>query len=103
MTERPKYLVAQVYSDSETHKDIPVSYGALEPGLRAAIDLLEREAKNETSAGEIADAREDGAEALKHAHNARAYALAQLLLCEQMVRLSQGVRQSWPGHPGEAG
>ena len=78
-------------------------YGVLEPGLKAAVDLLEREIRNESSVSELADARDDTAEAMTRAQNARAYRMAQALLKEQMVRLSKGVPVMWAGHTGEAG
>ena len=68
-----------------------LSYGVLEPGLQAAVDLLEREIQNESSAGELADVREEAAVAMSHAHNVRAFTMARDLLQEQMVRLKMPV------------
>ena len=83
-------------------------YGVLEPGLKAAIDLLTREALNEKNAGELADGRDAAIEALEHAHHYQAYMTAIELLQEQMARLKSSVANDeipkcWPGHTGEAG
>lgn len=86
----------------------PQGYGVLEPGLQAAIDLLEREIRNESSASDLADAQDDIAEAMTRAQNVHAYRVALDLLREQMVRL-QGdlakgeIQKWWAGHPGEEG
>jgi hypothetical protein len=80
-----------------------VNPNLLEPGLKAAVDLLEREIRNETTASDLADARDDTVEAMTHAQNVRAYRMAQALLVEQMARLARGVAQMWKGHTGEAG
>lgn len=68
-----------------------IPYGVLEPGLQAAIDLLEREIRNSQVAGELADGRDDTAEAHYHAFYLKAYQKAQELLREQMTRLKPGV------------
>ena len=68
-----------------------LSYGVLEPGLQASIDLLTREALNEKNAGELADGRDAAIEALEHAHHFQAYQTAIDLLTEQMERLKRPV------------
>jgi hypothetical protein len=82
-------------------------YGVLEPGLKAAIDLLTREALNEKSSGEQADARDHTVTALECAHRFQAYQTAIELLTEQMARLMRPVGDKsevmWSGHTGEAG
>ena len=85
-----------------------LSYGVLEPGLQASIDLLTREALNEKSAGEIAEGKDAIAVAMEHAHHYQAYMTAIELLQEQMARLKSSVANDeipkcWPGHTGEAG
>jgi len=85
-----------------------LSYGVLEPGFQAAIDLLKREALNEKSAGEIAEGKDAIAAAMEHAHHYQAYLTAIELLQEQMARLKGGlvkgeIQQWWAGHAGEAG
>jgi len=64
------------------------TYGILEPGLQAAIDLLEREARNEESNSAIADGRDDEVDAKTCAHHAWAYRQAIKLLVEQRGRLA---------------
>jgi len=66
-------------------------YGVLEPGLKAAIDLLTREALNAKSAGEIAEGKDAIVAAMEHAHNYQAYMTAIKLLQEQMDRLKRPV------------
>jgi NAD(P)H-dependent FMN reductase len=66
-------------------------YGVLEPGLKAAIDLLEREAQNEKSAMYLADTRGSATTALAHEHHYQAYQTAIELLQEQMERLKRPV------------
>jgi hypothetical protein len=100
-------------SQSETPKTLPAApspqgYAKLEPGLQAAIDLLTREAMNEQSAGQVAEARDRMVTALEHAHHYQAYMTAVELLQEQMARLKPvdigtEIPKFWPGHPGEAG
>lgn len=68
-----------------------VPYGMLEPGLQAAIHLLEREARNEVSEGELADARDDQITARSCAVNVMGYRKSIDLLKEQMTRLKAGV------------
>ena len=102
----PKVAYPQPLLPSLEHPAL--SYGVLEPGLQAAIDLLEREIRNEHSASEVADAREEPAAAMMHAHNKNAYRIAKELLQEQMARLKGGlvkgeIQKWWAGHPGEAG
>lgn len=75
----------------DTNLIAAVPYGVLEPGLKAALDLLERERRNEVSMSGVLDAEDETAAAHYHAHNAKAYQLAQELLKEQMERLKQGV------------
>jgi len=67
-----------------------VPYGTLELGLQAAIHLLEREARNEKNAGELADARDDQITARSCAVNALGYRKGIDLLKEQMARLKAG-------------
>jgi len=78
MKEIDQVMVAAI----DTNLIAAVPYGVLEPGLKAALDLLERERRNEVS---MSDA------SYYHAHNAKAYQLAQKLLKEQMERLKKGV------------
>ena len=87
---------------------VTATYVVLEPGLQAAIDLLEREIRNDAMASDLADARDDAAEAMTRAQNVRAYRMSQALLKEQMLRLQKisvrdSIPKSWPGHTGEAG
>ena len=63
-----------------------LTLGNLEPGLRAAIDLLTREANNEENAGANArrNHRNDG---FRHRENAAAYRKSIHLLEEQRTRI----------------
>lgn len=74
----------------DTNLVAAVPYGVLEPGLKAALDLLERERRNEVCMSGTADGM-DNTTAYYHAHNAKAYQLAKDLLQEQMERLKRGV------------
>lgn len=65
----------------------PLTYGVLEPGLQAAVDLLRREALNEQKAGEILESQDKIPGALEHAANFQAYTRSIALLNEQMDRL----------------
>jgi len=65
----------------------PATYGVLEPGLQAAIHLLDRERRNEVRAGEAADAQDLSTKAQTHVVNAMGYKLAIDLLTEQVERL----------------
>ena len=64
------------------------TYETLEPGLQAAMELLEREARNEESNSSIADGKDDEVDAKTCAHYAWAYRQAIKLLQEQRSRLS---------------
>ena len=64
------------------------TYGMLEPGLQAAIDLLDREVRNEESNSAIADGNDEEVDAKTCAHHAWAYRQAITLLQEQMQRLA---------------
>jgi len=64
------------------------TYETLEPGLQAAMDLLEWEARNEESNSSIADGKDDEVDAKTCAHYAWAYRQAIKLLQEQRSRLS---------------
>jgi hypothetical protein len=68
----------------------PVTYRMLEPGMQAAIDLLDRELCNEKSAGEAEERQGRYVTARIHAINAVGYRAGISLLREQMGRLARG-------------
>jgi len=73
---------------TEWHSEYqPQSYADLEPGLRAALDLLDQEIRVERDAGDRADAREDKGSAFEHARNVKALAMAREIIREQRDRL----------------
>lgn len=68
-----------------------ITYETLEPGLLAAIELLQRELANERSAGEAADAQDQHVAAQTHAVCAMSCKYAIELLQEQTKRLKGGI------------
>lgn len=65
----------------------PTTYGTLEPGLQAAIDLLERERLNELNRSHHRASHGEAEDAAKLEAVAEGYAKAIELLKEQRVRL----------------